>query len=69
MTNHGFITVAAAIPSVRVADVAYNIEEIERLVEKAEQSGVELLVFPVYTNVMRTLLYCHLCRTISVLLE
>lgn len=46
MNNFGYITVAAAIPSVRVADVAYNVEEIERLVEKAEKSGVELLVFP-----------------------
>lgn len=46
MTNHGFITLAAAVPSVRVADVAYNTEEIERLVAEAEECGVELLVFP-----------------------
>ena len=46
MTNYGFITVAAAIPSTRVADVQYNVEEIERLVVKAEEEGVELLVFP-----------------------
>ena len=46
MTNYGFITVAAAIPSTRVADVQYNVEEIERLVDAAEQKGVELLVFP-----------------------
>ena len=26
--NYGFITVASAIPSVRVADVDYNIEQI-----------------------------------------
>ncbi len=46
MTNYGFITVAAAVPSTRVADVQYNVEEIERLVVKAEEEGVELLVFP-----------------------
>ena len=46
MTNYGFITVAAAIPSVRVADVDYNVQEIERLVDEAESKGVELLVFP-----------------------
>ena len=46
MTNYGFITVAAAIPSMKVADVQYNVEEIERLVVKAEEEGVELLVFP-----------------------
>ena len=46
MTNHGYITVAAAVPGVRVADVEYNVEEIERLVDEAEKQGVELLVFP-----------------------
>ena len=46
MTNYGSITVAAAIPSIKVADVQYNVEEIERLVVKAEEEGVELLVFP-----------------------
>lgn len=46
MPNFGFITVAAAVPSTRVADVQYNVEEIERLIEEAEQQGVELLVFP-----------------------
>lgn len=46
MKNFGFIKVAAAIPSTRVADVSYNIEEIEKLVEEAERQNVELLVFP-----------------------
>ena len=46
MTNYGFITVAAAVPRTRVADVQYNVEEIERLIEEAEGKGVELLVFP-----------------------
>ncbi len=46
MKNYGFIKVASAIPSVRVADVDYNVAEIERLVEEADQQGVQLLVFP-----------------------
>lgn len=46
MKNYGFIKVASAIPSVRVADVSYNVQEIERLVEEAEKQNVELLVFP-----------------------
>lgn len=44
--QHGFITVAAAIPQVKVADVDYNIKEMARLVDEAEQQGVEILTFP-----------------------
>ena len=44
--NYGFITVASAIPSVRVADVDYNIEQIEKLVAQADEKGVEIMVFP-----------------------
>ena len=36
MTNYGFITVAAAVPRTRVADVQHNVEEIERLIVMAE---------------------------------
>lgn len=46
MKNFGYVTVAAAIPATRVADVNHNIEEIEKLVEQAERENVELLVFP-----------------------
>ena len=46
MPNFGYITVAAAVPATRVADVQYNVEEIERIIEEAEKRGVELLVFP-----------------------
>lgn len=44
--KYGFITVASAIPSVRVADTKYNIQQIERLVGEAEYRGVEIVVFP-----------------------
>ena len=44
--KHGFITIASAIPSVRVADAEYNIKQIEELVAKAEAQGVEIIVFP-----------------------
>lgn len=46
MKNHGFITVASAIPSVKVADCEYNSEQIVDLMEKAEAQGVEIVVFP-----------------------
>ena len=42
----GFLKVAAAIPRVRVADIAYNTQEIESLVVRAEGQGVEILCFP-----------------------
>lgn len=42
----GYITVASAIPSVRVADAEYNIKQIESLVAQAEGRGAEIIVFP-----------------------
>lgn len=44
--NYGYVKVASAIPSVRVGDVAYNVEQIESLVIQAEGKGVEVIVFP-----------------------
>lgn len=44
--EYGFIKVAAAIPAVRIGDVQYNTEQIERLVTEAEEIGVEIVVFP-----------------------
>lgn len=42
----GFITVAAAIPSVRVGDTSYNISETIRMVGVAEKNDVEIVCFP-----------------------
>ena len=44
--KYGLIKVAAAIPSVRVADVEYNMQQIESLIAQAEGKGVEIIVFP-----------------------
>jgi NAD+ synthase (glutamine-hydrolysing) len=44
--NNGFVTVAAAVPSVRVADCAYNLTQIEDIIAQAEGRGVEIIVFP-----------------------
>lgn len=46
MNNHGFIRVAAAVPAIRLADPAYNAEEICRLIDKAIEEEVSLIVFP-----------------------
>ncbi|MDO4159957.1 MAG: NAD(+) synthase [Prevotellaceae bacterium] len=44
--QNGFIKVASAIPSVKVADCQYNVQQIESLVAQAEGKGVEIIVFP-----------------------
>ncbi|MBR1933281.1 MAG: NAD(+) synthase [Prevotella sp.] len=44
--KYGFINVAAAVPSVRVADVEYNVQQIEAQIAQAEGRGVEIIVFP-----------------------
>ena len=46
MIQHGFLRVAAAAPKLRVADCAYNAEQILDLMTRAEQDGVAVLVFP-----------------------
>ena len=44
--NHGFVKVAAAVPSVKVADPQYNVQQIESLVIQAEGKGVEIICLP-----------------------
>lgn len=46
MIQHGFIRVAAAAPRMRVADCAYNAEQIVAVMRQAEAQGVAVLVFP-----------------------
>jgi NAD+ synthase (glutamine-hydrolysing) len=49
MKNYGFIRTAAAVPSIRLADPAYNADEICRLIDKAIEEEVSLIVFPELT--------------------
>ena len=44
--QNGFITVAAAIPQVKVADCIFNTQQIESMIAQAEGKGVEVIVFP-----------------------
>ncbi|MBQ7511705.1 MAG: NAD(+) synthase [Prevotella sp.] len=44
--KYGFIKVAAAVPAMKVADVAYNVEGMEKLIAMAEGEHVEILCFP-----------------------
>ena len=44
--RYGFVNVAAAVPMVKVADVAYNVEQIKSLITQADSQNVEVIVFP-----------------------
>ena len=45
-TNLGFVRVAAAVPTLRVADCKYNAEQIRRQIDEAIAEGVEVICFP-----------------------
>ena len=46
MKNFGFVKVAAAVPTVAVADCSTNAARIEALMLRAEKAGVAVTVFP-----------------------
>lgn len=46
MNEHGYIRVAAAIPSVRVADCKFNVDAIIELMRKAAERKARIVVFP-----------------------
>ncbi|MBP5170977.1 MAG: NAD(+) synthase [Bacteroidales bacterium] len=44
--KYGFVKVAAAVPSLKVADAAYNAAQIVSLMEQADKQHVEIVCFP-----------------------
>lgn len=44
--KYGFVKVAAAVPAVKVADCLFNAEQTEKLIFRADEQGVEVIVFP-----------------------
>lgn len=44
--NYGFIKVASAIPTVKIADCEYNIAHIESIMSDADSAGAAIVVFP-----------------------
>ena len=44
--DYGFVKVASAIPSVRVADCRYNVEQMLPIIKEAEEKNIEILAFP-----------------------
>ncbi len=48
-TNFGFVRVAAAVPTVRVADCAFNVKQVKEQIVEAVEEGVEVICFPELT--------------------
>ncbi len=46
MDEYGFLRIASAVPSVRVADCDYNTNEILKVIADAESKNVSVVVFP-----------------------
>lgn len=46
MANHGFVKVAAASPSLKVADCDYNTDEILKVISDIEKQNATVVVFP-----------------------
>src|SRR5438477_5932917 len=46
MPRHGFVRVAAVVPTLRVGDPAFNADRTLGLLERAQGQGVEVAVFP-----------------------
>ena len=44
--NYGFVKTAVVTPKIKVADVAHNGAEIEKLMKEASESGARIIVFP-----------------------
>ena len=44
--EYGFVKVAAATPRVQVADCNYNIAQIEKMMRRAADKGVQMIAFP-----------------------
>lgn len=47
--DFGFVRVAAAVPTMRVADCAYNTREVKKMIAEAVEEGVEVICFPELT--------------------
>lgn len=44
--KYGYVKIGAGVPEIKVADPQFNVEQIEKLVLKAQTQGVEILVTP-----------------------
>ena len=44
--DFGFVRVAAAVPPLKVADITYNLGQTLAFARRADEQGVQILVFP-----------------------
>ena len=44
--EYGFVKVASAVPSVKVADCRFNVERIAEMIREASDKNVEIVIFP-----------------------
>ena len=44
--KHGFVKVAAATPDIKVADIAFNTQQIKKAMQKADENRAKVVVFP-----------------------
>ncbi len=44
--NYGFMKVATGVPVAKVADCAFNVQQIETIIAQAEGKGAEIICFP-----------------------
>ena len=43
---YGFYRISACVPRLKIADVRFNVEEIQHLAEKASAAGGSVILFP-----------------------
>jgi NAD+ synthase (glutamine-hydrolysing) len=46
MMNYGFVRIGAAVPKIKVADCIFNTDNMIKLIDKAIEQEVQILVFP-----------------------
>lgn len=46
MTEYGYLRVGAAVPTLRIGDVCYNVARIKELLKDAENRGADVVVMP-----------------------
>ena len=44
MTEYGYLRVGAAVPTLRIGDVCYNVARIKELLKDAENRGADVVV-------------------------
>ncbi|MDE7105562.1 MAG: NAD(+) synthase [Anaeroplasmataceae bacterium] len=46
LKKYGYVRVGAAVNKLRIADIAYNVEEMKKVLDEAIKKGIEIITFP-----------------------